>query len=540
MLKIINGEVYDPTNGVDGEIRQINIKDGKITAGEVKGKTIDASGMVVMPGGVEFHAHVAGSKVNAGRKMRPEDHRDMPIPRTAITRSGVGHTCPSTFVIGYALARLGYTTLMEAAGPPLGARHVHEELNDIPMVDKGFFVLMGNNYFVLKFIHENNYAKLKDFVAWLLKSTGGYAIKIVNPAGVDSWKWGKNVDSLDDPASTFPVTPRQIVTNLARVQQDLGLPHSIHVHCNNLGVPGNIELTLETLRSVGDLPIHLTHAQFNGYGGTGWMDIRSGAPELAEYVNGHPNVTVDLGQVVFGPVTTMTADGPWQYRLYQLSGHKWYNSDVEMETGAGVVPYKFEKRNAVNAVQWATGLELALLVEDPWQVYLTTDHPNGGPFHAYPDLIKLLMNRDHRAEVIESVHKRAQTNSTLKEIDREYTLNEVAIITRAGPAKALGLKQKGHLGEGADADVTIYPKLDDPKQMFARPHTVIKGGEVIVENGQIVKEVYGDTLHVLPGFDHQIESEIRDEFEDFYTIQFKNYPVNFDHYIPKRQIVPCS
>lgn len=539
-MKILNGEVYDPTNGINGEIRDIYIKDGRIVDHDAGGETIDASGMIVMPGGVEFHAHVAGSKVNAGRKMCPEDHRDHAFAKTAITRSGVGHTIPSTFTTGYHFAQLGYTTLMEAAGPPLGARHVHEEFNDIPLLDKGFFVLMGNNYFVLKFIAENEYSKLRDYVAWLLKATGAYAIKIVNPAGVDTWKWGRNVTSLDDNADTFPVSPRQIVVNLARVQQDLGLPHTIHTHCNNLGVPGNVGITIETLEAMGDLPIHITHAQFNGYGGTDWTDIRSGAPELAEYVNAHENVTVDMGQVVFGPVTTMTADGPWQRRLHLLSGHKWYNADVEMETSAGVVPYKFSKRNAVNAVQWATGLEVALLVDDPWRMFLTTDHPNGGPFHAYPDIIKMLMSRDYRAEVIEGVHKRARTHSGLKDLDREYSLYEIVIITRAGPAKALGLKNKGHLGVGADGDVAIYPKESDPKEMFAHPRYVVKGGELIAQDGRILVDKPGTTLYVAPEYDHQIEPAIRDEFEEFYTVTFKNYPVNYDHYLPHRQEVPCE
>jgi formylmethanofuran dehydrogenase subunit A len=539
MMKIINGEVYDPTNGINGEVRDIYLKDGRVVEKFEGGETIDASGMVVMPGGVEFHAHVAGSKVNAGRKMCPEDHRDHVFPRTAITRAGVGHTIPSTFITGYHFAQLGYTTLMEAAGPPLGARHVHEELNDIPILDKAFFVLMGNNYFVLKFIHEGDFSKLKDYVAWLLKSTGAYAIKIVNPAGVDTWKWGRNVNSLDDKADTFPVSPRDIVVNLARVQQELGLPHPIHTHCNNLGVPGNVEITLETLKAVGNMPIHITHAQFNGYAGSDWSDMRSGAAELAAYVNEHKNVTVDMGQVVFGPVTTMTADGPWQSRLHQLSGHKWYNHDVEMETGAGVVPYKFSKRNAVNAVQWATGLELALRVDDPWRMFLTTDHPNGGPFHAYPDIIKMLMDRDYRAQVIEGVQRRAQTHSGLKDLQREYSLYEIAIITRAGPARSLGLKNKGHLGVGADADVSIYLKQSDPKEMFYHPRYTIKGGEVVAKDGQILLDKPGTTLFVSPGHDHQIESAILEEFEDFYTIRFKNYPVHYDHYLPHRAEVPC-
>lgn len=539
-LRIINGEVYDPSNGINGEVRDVCVADGKIVADAPEGQVLDAQGMIVMPGGVEFHAHVAGGKVNAGRKMRPEDHRVMGIPRTPITRSGVGHTVPSTFATGYHFASLGYTTLMEAAGPPLAARHVHEELNDIPILDKAFFALMGNNYFVLKFIAEGEFSKLRDYVAWLLEATGGYAIKIVNPAGVDTWKWGRNVNSLDDPADTFPVTPRQILTGLARVQQELGLPHCIHVHCNNLGSPGNVHTTLQSMEAVGDLPIHITHAQFNGYGGKDWTDIRSGAPELAAYVNGHKNVTVDMGQVVFGPVTTMTADGPWQYRLYQLSGHKWVNSDVEMETGAGIVPYQFNRRNAVNAVQWAVGLELALLIEDPWRVFLTTDHPNGGPFHAYPDIIKLLMSCDYRNQVLEGVHRAARTRSGLKDLTREYTLSEIVIITRAGPARALGLRHKGHLGPGADADIAIYPKVADPKEMFAHPRYVIKGGEIVAQDGRIVVDKPGRTFYVTPGYDRQIEAAIRNDFEQYYTVGFENYPVQIEHYLPYREVIPCK
>jgi formylmethanofuran dehydrogenase subunit A len=539
MLRIKNGKVYDPANGIHGEVRDVCIAGGKIVDDAPGAPEIDASGLVVMPGGIEFHAHVAGGKVNAARKMRPEDHRAMPIPRTAVTRSGVGHTVPSTFVTGYHFASLGYTTVMEAAGPPLCARHVHEELNDTPILDHGFYVLMGNNYFVLKFIAEGETAKLRDFVAWLLQSTGGYAIKIVNPAGVDTWKWGRNVDSLDQPAATFPVTPRQILAALARVQQELGLPHAIHVHCNNLGSPGNVGITVDTMRAVGDLPIHLTHAQFHGYGGTGWGDIRSGAPELAEYINTHKNVTTDLGQVVFGPVTTMTADGPWQYRLYQLTGHKWMNADVEMETGAGIVPYKFSKRNAVNAVQWATGLELALLVDDPWRVFLTTDHPNAGPFHAYPDIIRLLMDRDYRTETLAGVHRAATERSGLGGLTREYTLEEIVIMTRSGPARALGLRNKGHLGPGADADIAIYAPGANPKDMFARPCYVIKGGELVARDRRIVKDIPGTTLYVTPGRDDHIEAAIKDEFEQFYTVDFENYPVQLDHYLPRREVVPC-
>jgi len=150
------------------------------------------------------------------------------------------------------------------------------------------------------------------------------------------------------------------------------------------------------------------------------------------------------------------------------------------------------------------------------------------------------MDRDHRAQVLEGVHRWARTHSGLKDIDREYSLFEIAIMTRAGPAVTLGLKNKGHLGVGADADVTIYQKSGDPKEMFSRPRYVIKGGDVVAENGRIVIDKPGKTLFIAPGHDGHIETTIREEFENLYTITFKNYPVHFDHYLPNREEVPCS
>ena len=107
-LLIKNGFVYDPLNGVDGERMDIAVKDGKIVEKVGRGKkVIDASGMIVMPGGVDIHSHIAGPKVNSGRMLRPEDHfRDFEV-KTAKTRSGVGRSVPSTFTTGYRYARMG-------------------------------------------------------------------------------------------------------------------------------------------------------------------------------------------------------------------------------------------------------------------------------------------------------------------------------------------------------------------------------------------------------------------------------------------------
>jgi len=78
-FKIAGGTVYDPVHGVNGERRDIWIREGRIVdapAPDVRpDRTLDAAGLVVMPGGVDMHCHIAGPKVNSARKMRPEDKR---------------------------------------------------------------------------------------------------------------------------------------------------------------------------------------------------------------------------------------------------------------------------------------------------------------------------------------------------------------------------------------------------------------------------------------------------------------------------------
>ncbi|MFH1821323.1 MAG: formylmethanofuran dehydrogenase subunit A [Methanobacteriota archaeon] len=527
--------MYDPLNKIDGEKKDVFVKDGKIVE-EADGKTIDASGLIVLPGGVDIHSHIAGSKVNAGRLLRPEDHRKDVVARAKVTRSGVGYTVPTTFVTGYRYATLGYTTVMEAAIPPLGARHAHEELNDTPIIDKGAFVLMDNNYFVLKYVEQKEFDKLKNFVAWLLEATRGYAIKIVNPGGVENWKWGKNVEGLDDKVLGFNVTPREVVTSLVKVNEELGLPHSVHTHCNNLGSPGNIKTTLDTMDAVRGR-IHITHVQFNAYAGDDWANMRPGSPEIASYINKHQHATCDMGQIIFGDATTMTADGHWQYRLSKLSGNKWYNSDVEMEAGAGIVPYVFRKKSLANAIQWTIGLEVALLIDDPWKVYLTTDHPNAGLFYYYPKIISWLMNKKKRDETLAEVHKKTPSRTSLASIDREYSLYEIATITRAATAKSLGLKNKGHLGAGADADVAIYEfREDDIEGSFSRAKYVVKDGEIVVKDGEVVKDYQGRTFWVKAG--GKVTDEIREVFSKYYTVGLENYPVQ-DEYLPRQEEISC-
>ena len=532
MLRITGGRVYDPANKVDGEVRDVCISEGRIVeeVAEAGVRTIDAAGMVVFPGGVDVHTHVAGGALNFARAMTPENHRDAAkFTHSPELRAGVGGTTPSTFATGYLYAGLGYTTVNEAAVPVLSARHTHEELRDTPLVDKSCCVLMANNELLLDLLEEGETERAKHLLAWHLWAAKGYGVKAVNPGGVTAWKWGKDAKILSEPVPGYSkVTPAKIISSMAAMVDELGLPHPLHLHCNNLGAPGNIDTTIETMKLLDGHRAHMAHLQFHSYGGDDWDTLRSESARLADFFNGQPNLTADAGAILFGDSVTITADGPWQHLLYQLTGRKWGNLDVENETGCGVVPYTYKGTNMVNAVQWAVGLELLLLIDDPWRIYLTTDHPNGACFWRYPEIIHLLMNADFRRECLEKLPDKAMERIHLPGIDREYTLSEIAIIISAGPARALGMPQKGHLGVGADADVVLYNDDSDRERMFGHPRYLLKGGEVVVEEGDIRKMVDGRECIVRPSYDENIEEYLRPLFEQYYTMSFDNYPVEME------------
>jgi formylmethanofuran dehydrogenase subunit A len=275
---------------------------------------------------------------------------------------------------------------------------------------------------------------------------------------------------------------------------------------------------------------HLTHIQFHSYDGNpdDQATFGSRVTQLADYVNAHSNLTVDVGQVMFGQTCSMTGDGPLGYYLHRVTGGKWFSGDIEQEAGCGIVPIEYKQKSLVHSLQWAIGLEWYLLVNDPWRIAMSTDHPNGASFLAYPQIIALLMDRSRRSDMLAQLPPGLRARCVLPELTREYTLNEIAIITRAAPARILGLRHKGHLGTGADADVTLYSPGADIERMFELPRYVIKAGEVLVDDGELRQSIDGATLHVSPSYDDGAIPSIRDWFESRYTVQFANYPVD-DH-----------
>lgn len=536
MIHLQGGTLHDPANGLNGVVRDLYVQDGRLVPFDPSARIeqhIDLNGHVVMAGAIDLHSHIGGGKVNIARALLPEDHRHNASGATAELRGGSGHATPSTFRTGYRYVEMGYTACFEPAMLPTNARQAHMEMGDTPIIDKGAYALLGNGDFLLRLLRDGaEQARINDYVAWTLHTTQALGIKVVNPGGIAAFKFNARSLNVDETAPHYGVTPRQVLRTLARAVQDLGVPHPLHVHASNLGVAGNVESTLATIDAGEGLPIHLTHIQFHSYGTEGDRKFSSAAARIAEAINTHPNVTCDVGQIMFGQTVTTSGDSMAQHRnSAHASPRKWVVMDIECDAGCGVVPFRYRDSNYVNALQWAIGLEIFLLVRDPWRTFLTTDHPNGAPFTSYPHLIRLLMDKAFRNEQLSRIHPDAAAHSNLASITREYTLDEIAIMTRAAPARILGLRDRGHLGTGAAADITVYRPQPDAEAMFACPAHVFKDGQLVARDGHIVSTPLGITHAVKPDFDRGIERLLRQYYDTHHALRFSNVAITRDEMI---------
>ncbi len=531
-----NARVIDPAASAPSSTRDIAWHDGRIVdamQARPYDQTIDATGCVVMAGGIDLHTHIGGGKVNLARLLMAEDHRNAgptTAGNNALQLPSCGACAPGTLATGYRYVEMGYTAAFEPAMVPSNARHAHMEMGDVPVLDHGAYVMLGNDELFLQLLAEQrDFALLRDYVAWTMRATKAMGVKVVNPGGISAFKFNQRKLDVDEAHVHWQVTPRKVIHTLARALRELGVPHPLHIHGSNLGVAGNIASTLATIDALEGLPAHLTHVQFHAYGNEGPKKFSSAALQLAEAVNANPQISIDVGQILFGQTVTASGDTMRQHANASLANpRKWVGADIEAEAGCGVVPFRYREQSFVNALQWAIGLEIFLLVKNPWQVVLTTDHPNGAPFTSYPHLIRLLMDRSFRNEQLARLHPEVAANCALREITRELTLDEIAVMTRAAPAKLLGLKDRGHLGVGAAADIAVYREQGDREAMFSTPEFVFKDGVQVARAGRITATPVGGTHFVEPGYDSSVEKTLRKHWAEKRSMNFDHVAIGHD------------
>ena len=526
---IKNARAYDPVQNWHGEIRDIWFRDDRICNApaieqQQKATIYDVNGDIVMAGGIDIHSHIAGGNVNTARLLLPEQHRNH-LMRQAATPFANARW--SSFETGYKYTEMGYSMVVEPAMLPVNAPQVHAEFADIPIIDTAALAILGSDDLLVNLIRQGgSQSQINDYVAWMLHKTKALGLKVINAGGSQAFKDGAETFNLDDVLTDYSISSRQLLQTLQTAAVQTGLPHPVHVHCNNLGTPGNIQTIVDTMEAAQGLPMHLAHVQFYGYGNEGKFGFSSAAAQLMAAFNRYPNITMDVGQVLFGQTVTLSGDVMAQFaRRGDASPNKWHVWHAENEGSGGIVPYQYKQTSFVNGLQWAIGLEIFLLSEDPWRLFFTTDHPNGAPFTRYPDLLHLLMSYEYRMACLENLHPEITEMTLLKDLKKEFSLYEIAIMTRAAPARLLGQKDRGTLQAGARADIAIYREQENKSLMFRHAEKVFKNGELVLDDGRITQRTNGRTVTASVGFNQQIEQTVQDYFDRFYTMKLSHYGI---------------
>ena len=230
LIKLTGGKVYDPANGVDGEVRDIFIKNGRIVASpeparEGRSASIRSHGRVMMAGGIDPHSHIGGGKITIARMLLPEDHMGHEVARTDLTRAGLRPRRAFDDDDRLSLRRDGLHGRFRArdaarqrpAGAPGDGRYADDRQGRLRHARLRRFLPAPARR------KKRFLAAIKDYIAWTMHASQALAVKVVNPGGISAFKFNQRKLDLDEKHVYYGVTPRDIILTLARGLQELGV-----------------------------------------------------------------------------------------------------------------------------------------------------------------------------------------------------------------------------------------------------------------------------------------------------------------------------
>jgi formylmethanofuran dehydrogenase subunit A len=490
-LIVKNGVVYDPINNISGEKKDILIENGKIvdnfknvSANNVK--TIDASGKTVLPGAIDIHAHIASQQVNNVRML------------------GLGSSEFSQLWHGLTLEYLareyiikGYTFIVEANVFPSLAKQTLFNFNHIPILDKAMLINASNLWALELEYQKGNINNSAIFLSDLLGMLKGFGFKIYNPFEGEEWNYKELRDDISKSGRLYNFNALEVYKNITKINESLGLPHSIHAHIDGyesgIGKSNAIRI-LEEIKNLGIEPnqqtsskrkrsqiFHLAHASAYGF------DDCEG---LINFFNSNDKCDLDVGFVNFNKISPLiTSDR----RLSSQVSFPIIRGAIESEGDHFETLRILDKNNLSHCYLWSNALSLALGIKDKWKVQFAINFPNYAHLQDIPTIIEWLLNKERRDEFIENSESKHLMSASILNSEDTLSLAELITITRASPAKSLGLADiKGNLGVGADADINILNcNLQDldPTTQINEISRAFSNIEIVIKNGMIVKDM---------------------------------------------------
>jgi formylmethanofuran dehydrogenase subunit A len=493
MEKIIikNGLVFDPLNQISGEINDILIEDGKIVEKFISQneiKEIDASGKTVIPGALDIHSHIASQQVNWVRLLGTKNKAILER-WNLLTLENIAEAYVSN----------GYTFLLEANVYPTLSRQTIFNFKNLPVVDKGMLLNVSNLWALEDEFQRAKIQELSFFLSDLLKTCKGFGIKVYNPFEAEMWNFNSVRENIEQGGKLYNFSALDVYRALTEASEVLRLPHSIHAHIEGYEYEtgkNNLKTILEKInfteiKSEGDgnhmrnQVFHLAHA--NTY------NIDGDNSDLINQLNKNTNLDLDFAMIGFDQINPLISSDRRLINNYiQQKNTKLIRSAIESEGDSFVGFRKFDKTDIKHCFFWANAIDLALNVENKWQIQLSFNFPNYSHVYDLPQIATWLLSSDARRTFMEDMNPEFLKQTFLNGNDKVLDFNEFIIITRASPAKSLGLgKIKGSFTPGADGDLNILD-IDinqiDPSKDFKLIEKALHNIEYVLKGGQIVKK----------------------------------------------------
>ena len=506
-LIIKNGLIYDPINSIEGEKKDILIEKGIIVekfTNEKNVQEIDANGKTVIPSALDIHSHVASQQVNWARLLGMKNKSFMEIWK-GLTLKNIAIDYISN----------GYTFILEANVFPSIAKQTLFNFMQIPVIDKGM-LLNVSNLWALEL--EFQRAKIEDmaiFLSDLLSKTYGFGFKVYNPFESEAWNFKELRDDITSSGRLYNFNALDVYESITKAVEYLGLPHSTHCHIEGYETEigeKNLFTILERIKSLDLKPnpkvgldikreqiFHIAHA--NAYTQDGNNE------KLIKFLSENQTFDIDLGFIGFDEINPLiTSDR----RLINSrltpdlleNPYKLISSAIESEGDSFVSMRNFKKENYNDCILWASALDLALNIRNKFQISFSLNYPNYSSINNIPEIATWLASKNARANFMKDMNKEFLKNNKLQNSDKCLTFNELVILTRASPAKSLGLGSiKGNLGVGADADINILDidirdinlekDFETLKTAFSNIEYVVKAGKIIKKEENIDLESNG-------------------------------------------------
>ncbi len=538
-LLIKNGLVFDPINKIENEKKDILIESGKIVEGfsnQKNVKEIDAKGKTVIPAAIDIHTHVASQQVNWARLLGTNHNLFKEIWK-GLTLKNIARNYISN----------GYTFILEANVFPSLAKQTIFNFRQLPVIDKAM-LLNVSNFWPLEL--EFQRGKIDDmavFLSDLLLKTYGFGFKVYNPFENEAWNFRELRDNVSQKGRLYNFSALDVYENLVKCNETLGLPHSVHAHIegyeteigkNNLFtiLEKLISLDLESNQKTNlnikrDQIFHIAHA--NAY------NLDGNNKGLVNLLNENQRFDIDLAFIGFNQVNPLISS---DRRLINSmltediidNPHKLISSAVEFEGDSFISMRNFNKDNYHDCILWANALDLALNVKNKFQVSFSLNFPNYANITDIPEIITWLISKNARETFMKDMNKDFLKDNSLINSDKILSFSDFVCLTRASPAKALGLGSiKGNLGKGADGDINIL-NININEVDISKDHQNLKKAltdiEYVIKSGNIVKKKENLNLDLQGAIfwsDGKIESNQfvigkKEEFYQKYSSMFYN------------------